>query len=136
MNLELEVCNVSDDTVRITNSTKIHIGFDMKAPEKIFGRILDDSTGRFVAETWGKIFTKYTPKDTGTLSQHYTTEPWKVTYEEIYAHYQWNGLSKNKKPLNYNKEKNFLAQSHWEEQAEKDKKKEVAKAITAYLRRK
>ena len=114
----------------------VNVEVDMKSPEKIFGRILDDSTGRFVAETWGKIFTKYTPKDTGTLGQSYITEPWKVTYTQRYSHYQWQGVSKKGKPLNYNKEKNFLAQSHWEEQAEKDKKKEVAKAITAYLRRK
>ena len=39
-------------------------------------------------------------------------------------------------PLHYNKEKNILAQSHWEEQAGKDKGREVAQSITSYIRRK
>lgn len=109
---------------------------ELKPFETIKSRILDDDVGRFVAETWAKIFTKYTPKDTGTLSQSYTTEPWKVTYEQRYSHYQWEGVSKSGKPLNYSKEKNILAQSHWEQAAFKDKKGEVAKAVTEYIKRK
>lgn len=116
---------------------KITIEVDIKSSSKILSHILDDDVGRFTAETWAKIFQKYTPRDSGTLSKYYTTEPWKVTYEEIYSHYQWEGISRfSGKPLNYNKEKNFLAQSHWEEKAGRDKGKEVAQAITAYIRRK
>lgn len=115
---------------------RVNIEVDMKSSDQILKRILDDDVGLFVAETWGKIFTKYTPKDTGTLSQHYTAKPWKVTYEEIYSHYQWNGVSMKGNPLHYNKEKNILAQSHWEEQAGKDKGREVAQSITSYIRRK
>lgn len=105
-------------------------------PSVILNRILDDDVGRFLSETWAKIFEKYTPRASGALGQFYTTEPWKITYDQIYAHYQWQGVSKNGYPLNYNKEKNFLAQSHWEEQAERDKKDEVARAVTEYIRRK
>lgn len=108
----------------------------MKPTSVILNRIIDDDVKIFTAETWAKIFTKYTPKDTGTLSQSYITEPGKVIYQQVYSHYQWEGLSKKGNPLNYNKEKNFLAQSHWEEQAEKDKKNEVARAVTEYIKRK
>lgn len=103
---------------------------------KIVNHILDDDVGRFTAETWARIFGKYTPKDTGTLSQSYITEPWKVTYEQVYSHYQWEGISEKGRPLNYNKEQNMLAQSHWEEAAFRDKKDEVARAITEYSKRK
>ena len=109
---------------------------EMKPSSQIVNRILDDDVGRFVAETWAKIFEKYTPIDSVTLRQSYITEPWKVTYTQKYAHYQWQGVSKKGKPLNYNKEKNMLAQSHWEEAAERDKSSEVARAVTEYIKRK
>ena len=109
---------------------------EMKPSSQIVNRILDDDVGRFLAETWSKIFEKYTPRDSGTLGQSYITEPWKVTYTQRYAHYQWQGVSKKGKPLNYNKEKNMLAQSHWEEAAERDKSSEVARAVTEYIKRK
>ena len=114
---------------------KIAVHVDMKPTDQIIKRIFDDRTGIFLAETWAKIFTKYTPKDSGTLSQSYITEPYKITYEQKYSHYQWFGVSKNGKPLRYSKEQNFLAQSHWEEAAERDKKVEVARAVTEYLKR-
>ena len=109
---------------------------EMKPSSQIVNRILDDDVGRFLAETWAKIFEKYTPRDSGTLGQSYITEPWKVTYKQRYSYYQWKGVSKNGKPLNYNKEKNILAQSHWEEVAKRDKSSEVARAVTEYIKRK
>ena len=112
------------------------IKIEMKPTEKIINRIFDDEVGLFVAETWGKIFEKYVPMDSGTLSQTYDTEPYKVIYNQKYSYYQWYGISKKGNPLNYNKEQHFLAQSHWEESAERDKKNEVARAITDYIRRK
>ena len=112
------------------------VRLEMKPSSQIVNRILDDDVGRFLAETWAKIFEKYTPRYSGALGQYYTTEPWKITYDQKYAHYQWQGVSKKGKPLNYNKEKNMLAQSHWEEAAERDKSSEVARAVTEYIKRK
>lgn len=89
-----------------------------------------------MAETWARLFQKYTPKDTGMLSQQYTVKPFLVTYNQKYSYYQWYGISKTGKPLNYSKEKNFLAQSHWESAAERDRKNEVAKAVTDFIRSK
>ena len=115
--------------------TGVKIDVKMKPTDKILGRIFDDSAGRFLAETWGKIFEKYVPMDSGTLSQRYDTEPYKVIYNQKYSYYQWYGISKKGNPLNYNKEQHFLAQSHWEEAAERDKAGEVANALTAYIKR-
>ena len=89
-----------------------------------------------MAETWARLFQKYTPKNTGMLSQQYTVKPFLVTYNQKYSYYQWYGISKTGKPLNYSKEKNFLAQSHWESAAERDRKNEVAKAVTDFIRSK
>ena len=89
-----------------------------------------------MAETWARLFQKYTPKNTGMLSQQYTVKPFLVTYNQKYSYYQWYGISKTGKPLNYSKEKNFLAQSHWEQAAGRDRKNEVAKAVTDFIRSK
>lgn len=89
-----------------------------------------------MAETWARLFQKYTPKESGMLSQSYTIKPFLITYNQKYSFYQWNGLSKKGNPLNYSKAKNFLAQSHWEQAAERDRKDEVAQAVTEYIRRK
>lgn len=114
----------------------MNITIKMEPSQKITRRILNDEVGKFLAETWGRLFKKYTPMDSGLLSQRYDTEPYKVIYTQKYSYYQWQGIGKNGKPLNYSKEKNFLAQSHWEEAAQRDRKNEVAKEVTDYLRRK
>lgn len=103
---------------------------------KIVSHILDDKVGRFSAETWGNVFKKYVPMDSGLLSSSYTTEPWKVKYVQPYSHYQWQGISKTNRLLNYSREQHPLATSHWEEKAFAENKEMVAKAITEYIRRK
>lgn len=108
----------------------------LKTPATITKRFCkDDKVGQFLAEEWGKIFRKYVPMDTGTLSQSYTTKPFEVSYNQIYSHYQWNGISKNGNPLNYNKEKHPLAQSHWEKAAERDYADIIADSVSEFIRR-
>lgn len=121
-------------------------------PKKIMNRILNDKVGVFTAETWAKYFSRYTPKESGMLGQTYTTEPYKVTYTSIYAHFQhegkvmvddrgstWAKLRQSKhyidRKLTYSKEKNPQATDHWEELAKKNHKREVAQEITAFIKR-
>ena len=111
------------------------ITVEMKPANKIISRIFNDKVGFYIASTWGKIFEKYVPMDTGTLSQRYDVEPFKVIYTQKYSYYQWQGISKKGTRLNYSKEKHSLAQSHWEKAAERDKKDEVAESVTAYLKK-
>ena len=47
------------------------------------------------------------------LMNNYVTEPYKVTYNQKYARYQWEGVSSKGRPLNYSKDVNPFAQSHW-----------------------
>lgn len=126
-------------------------------------RILDDSVGKFVASEWSRYFAKYVPMQEGILATDITIDPYKVTYDSPYAHYQWEGrlyvdpithkgafynpdygfwsrpgASKipTDTPLNYSKEQNPLATSHWEVPAYAAFKETVAQAVTDYLRRK
>ncbi len=99
----------------------------------ITGRIFDDDAGKFLAETCANQFNKYVPMDSGTLSQHVTTEPFKITYEERYAEYQWKGVSKAGRPLKYNKENHRLARSHWSEDGYRNRRNAIISALHYYL---
>lgn len=112
------------------------LNFKLYHPMKTVQRIVgNDKVGKFTAETWGRIFKRYTPADTKTLSQSYRTEPNKVIYYQPYSHYQWEGVSRSGRPLNYSKERNFDATDHWEQAAYKNHKNEVSSAITEFIRR-
>ena len=130
-------------------------------PEGTLDRILDDSTGLFVASEWSRYFAKYVPMKEGILAQDISIDPYQVTYNSPYAHYQWEGKLyvdpiTNKGafydpdygfwsrpgvtkiptdiPMNYSKEQNPLATSHWEVPAEEAFKDTVAQAVTDYLK--
>lgn len=133
-------------------------------PAGTINRILNDDVGKFVANEWSRYFAKYVPMREGILAQNITIEPFKVTYNSPYAHYQWEGEKYvdpiynvggfhnadfsvwwsrpgvTKIPsgelLNYSKEQNPLATSHWEQPAYNAFKDAVAKAVTDYLKRK
>lgn len=112
----------------------------------------DDRVGLFLATTWAKYFAKYTPMQTGTLRDSFSVEPFKVTYNAPYAHYQWTGelwVSSTTgsswaeageikvptgQPLEYSKEQNPLATDHWHIPAEQAFKKTVANQVTKFIR--
>lgn len=112
----------------------------------------NNAVGQFVAQTWARYFSKYIPMQQGILRSNFTTEPFKVTYESPYAHYQWQGelyvspttgsswalpgeiKVPTGKPLEYSKEQNPLATSHWEVPAFDAFRDTVAKQVTMYIR--
>lgn len=123
-------------------------------PQQSIDRICNDErVGLFLANTWIKYFAKYTPMQSGTLRESVTPEPFKVTYNAPYAHYQWGGklyvspstgsawakLGEIKVPveknLEYSKEQNPLATDHWHLSAEQAFKSSVAKQVSAYIER-
>ena len=112
----------------------------------------NNAVGQFVAQTWARYFAKYIPTQQGILRSNFTTEPFKVTYESPYAHYQWQGelyvspttgsswalpgeiKVPTGKPLKYSKEQNPLATSHWEVPAYDTFRDTVARQVTMYIR--
>lgn len=107
----------------------------------------------FTASEWSRYFAKYTPMQQGILRSNIDIEPWKVIYKSPYAHYQWTGILyvslttgsswarlneikiPTNKHLNYSAEQNPLATDHWEVPAYRAFKRQVANAISAYIRR-
>ena len=116
-------------------------------PRQTVNRIIDDSVKIFASETWARYFKKYTPRDSGILGETYTTEPGKVNYTSVYAHFQWEGkVMVDDRGSTWAKpgtKKHYTssdlkytypnANSHWEKVAEKNHKADVARQITAYI---
>ena len=79
-------------------------------------------THKFFTATCAKAMDKYVPYDEGTLAgtviqNGVPTEnvhDTYIVYDQEYAHYQWAGVSKNGKKLNYQKDKHAQATDHWD----------------------
>lgn len=99
-------------------------------PQKTMARILDDAVGIFTAETCARYFNDFVPMKEGMLSQNYTTEPFKITYGQIYAHYIYNGDG-----FNFSTEKHQNATSHWDKAGMAAHSGEISKEITEFIKR-
>ena len=111
------------------------VKIELSPSNTIIAKLLNEKVGIYLAETWAKQFKKYIPADTKMLMNNYVTEPYKVTYNQKYARYQWEGVSSKGRPLNYSKDVNPFAQSHWEQAAFRDKKDEVARSMSEFIKR-
>ena len=80
---------------------------------------------------------KYVPwGDTGMLKDRNTKTATSVTYEMPYAHYQYEGISRfSGKPLNYRKDNNALASSHWDKKMVSAEMQDVIKEVQDYVRK-
>ena len=99
-------------------------------PQKTMARILDDKTGIFVAETCAGYFDDFVPMDRGNLSQTYTTEPFKIRYEQLYAIHVYDGDN-----LNFSTERHLNASSHWDRPAMIAHRGVIAQEITDFIKR-
>lgn len=88
---------------------------------------------KFFTDTCANHMDKYVPMDTGVLAG--TTEKGLdyVKYIQIYAHYQWTGISKNGKPFNYSHDKHPYAGDHWDKRMVSAEMDEVIKEVQRYV---
>jgi hypothetical protein len=89
---------------------------------------------RFFTQTCAIHMDKYVPYDTGVLSM-YDLEVDRIVYNPVYAEYQYYGLSKRGKPLNYHKDKHPLATSYWDKHMWTAEGSIVEDEVQEYIRR-
>ena len=56
-------------------------------------------------------------------------------YEQPYAHYVYEGISKNGKPLNYHTDKHPLAGSHWDKRMVSAEMQDIVKEVQDFIDR-
>lgn len=114
--------------------TRIKVDIPLKSVDNI---VKSNDVGLLTSAVCAKYMNPYVPYYQNALSTTVdTTVPFEVTYIQEYSRYQWKGVSKKGKKLNYNHEQHFLATSHWEEPAFARYKDNIVQEITDYLRRK
>lgn len=91
---------------------------EMKPISVIKARLGIDPNGRiskYFTSECAKAMDKYVPMRDGNL-RDYDIEGNLIIYDQPYAHYQYEGISKSGNPLNYSKDKHPLATHHWDKQ--------------------
>lgn len=89
---------------------------------------------KFATQTCAMHMDKYVPYDEGNLAD-YRIEDNKVIYQQPYAQYQYYGISKSGKKLNYNTDMHRLATSYWDKEMWTAEKNDVIEEIQDYIRR-
>lgn len=89
----------------------------------------NDKVGKFLAETCERYMNPYVPMDTGMLAQNTLIEPFKVTYNQPYAHRQYTGDG-----FHFSRDMHPLATSRWDREMQAARKKDIAKETSDFIR--
>lgn len=89
----------------------------------------------FFTSTCHKHMDKYVPYDTGTLAETSYTTKNQIIYNQEYAEYVYNGVSKSGKKLNYQTDKHPFAGPFWDKQMASAEMVDVIKETQNYARR-
>lgn len=86
---------------------------------------------RFMTSEIKRISDPYTPFMNGPLKNTAEVGINKLTYGQIYSHYQWKGVSKNGKKFNYSG--GSMRGPRWVERAWADRGNEVIKSVANFV---
>ena len=109
----------------------------LKPTSEIKARLGIEPNGRvqkLFTSTCAKHMDKYVPMREGDLAD-YHLENDAVVYEQLYARYQYNGISKSGKPLKYREDKHPLATHHWDKKMVSAEMQDVVKEVQDYINR-
>lgn len=105
----------------------------IKPTSQIKARLGIEPNGRvqkFFTNTCYKHMDKYVPLDEGNLRTIVDIQSDSITYESPYAKYQYYGISKSGKPLNY---RTAGTGDHWDERMKSVEMQDVVKEVQEYI---
>lgn len=109
----------------------VSVKVDIPNPSKTISNLTGNNRIKlFTAETCARHFNQYVPMQSGTLSQTYTTEPGKITYNAPYAKAMYFGTG-----FNFSKEMHPLATSKWDRAAMSAHRPAIIREITAFIKK-
>ena len=76
----------------------------------------------------------FVPMDKGELRKYYIVGN-EIHYGQRYADYQYEGISKSGKPLNYSKDKHPLATHHWDIAMQTARGDDLTRSLQDYINR-
>jgi hypothetical protein len=90
----------------------MNLRIDLNEP-RIREKVTSDRFGLLVSNEWKRLIDPYTPRDTGTMQDMATLNPWQIHYKQKYASRVYYG-----KDFNFQK-KNPYSTYEWDIAAEK-----------------
>lgn len=102
--------------------SEIHIDVD-----RLVKKVRGDALGLYAASAWHRLYTPYTPFDTGTLTYTVQINPWKITHTVPYAHKMYEGH------YNFKRDKHPRASRMWDKAAEPTQKPKLVREIQAFI---
>lgn len=94
----------------------------------------DGRISKFATETCARYMDDFVPFREGNLAKYIIVGN-EIHYDQPYAQYQYYGISKKGKPLNYNTEKHTYAGPYWDSRMWSARGSEVIREIKDGLRR-
>ena len=88
----------------------MNLRIDLNEP-KILAKVQNDRFGLLVSNEWKRLIDPYTPRDTGTMQDTATLNPWQIHYKTKYATRIYYG-----KDFNFQK-KNPYSTYEWDKAA-------------------
>jgi hypothetical protein len=117
----------------------LEIKYELKDFDK--GQIIDKfgmqdggNADLFLANTCFRRMVKYTPWDTGIMATDVTIKPKKIIYNQEYAIYQYNGITKG--PVtHYSNNYDGLRGKQWDLRMYNNEKHIIAREVEDYVRK-
>lgn len=108
-----------------------------------FGLGKNGDVHKFFTNTCALHMDKYVPYDEGTLANSVVqggvvtsnVDVDSITYDQEYASYVYNGISKNGNPLNYSHNMHAYAGDYWDERMVSAEMSEVEQEVQDYIDR-
>ena len=91
-------------------------------------KLQGDKFGLFAATQWHKHYEPYVPMHEGILAHNVTVEPWQITHNAIYAHYQYEGEG-----FNFRRDLHPKACAHWDQAARATEEQAFVSELQAYI---
>lgn len=119
---------------------------DFEHPQTIianFGLGKNGDVHKFFTNTCALHMDKYVPYDEGTLANSVVqggvvtsnVDVDSITYDQEYASYVYNGISKNGNSLNYSHDMHPYAGDHWDERMVSAEMSEIEQEVQDYIDR-
>ena len=99
-----------------------------------FGLQENGNAQLFMANTCFRRMAKYTPWDTGTMATDVTVKPKKIIYNQEYAVYQYDGITKGQ-VTHYSNNYTGLRGKQWDIRMYNNEKDIIAREIEDYVRK-
>lgn len=89
----------------------MELRIDLNEPQ-ILQKVTNDRFGLLVSNEWKRLIDPYTPRDTGTMQDSASLNPWQIHYKQKYAERVYYG-----EDMNFQK-KNPYSTYEWDKAAE------------------